>query len=281
MAAEEAARRSSSGQSLVTQRSGSSMKPVVDADGFMNVVPRAASYSSLSRSVSENAPVNIPPKAGIGRSQSFSVARPRKQAPPPPPKPISTKKFPDTKDVDVKAKSILREYFVSGETGDAVLSIKELVGVGHDGSMDRGAKVIEAGSLLAMEMKEEHVQKMMVLFTQCLKEQALEKACISKGLMDPLELLVDIEIDAPLARSLLATIIAEWINVGALTVDFLLTSTPENFRTLGKPALLAVLVLTKVRGEVTDADLAVVEQLMSDDDKEMHTTVKEWMISIV
>lgn len=256
------------------------MKPVPDADGFVNVVPRAASYSSLSRSVSDNVPVSMPPKAGIGRSQSFSVAPPRNQAPPPR-KPVPAKKFPDIKDVEVKAKSILREYFVNGEAGDAVLSINELVGVGHNGSMDRGAKVIEAGSLLAMEMKEEHVKKMMVLFTRCLKEQVLEKASISKGLSDPLEFLVDIEVDAPLARSLLATIIAEWINVEALTVDDFVASTPENFRTLGNPALLAVLVLTKVRGEVTDANFAVVEQLMSDDDKETHATAKEWMASIV
>jgi hypothetical protein len=155
------------------------LKPIVDDEGFVHVVPRATSFSNLSRSVSESA-VPAAPKPGMGRSQSFSAAPPKKETPKQP-----SKKFLDVKDVETKTKNLLKEYFISGETDDAVVTVNDLVGVGHVGAIDRGAKVVEAGCLLVMEMKEEHVTKMMVLFSRCLSEGTLEKECLIKGLMAP------------------------------------------------------------------------------------------------
>jgi len=268
-----AARRSSSKRSLMNQRSGS-LKPIVDDDGFVHVVPRAASYSNLSRSVSETATTPMPPKHSLGRSQSFSVA-PKNPAPPPKP----SKAFLGVKDIEAKTRNVLKEYFVSGEKDDAIVSINELVGAGHNGSIDRGAKVIETGCLLVMEMKEENVKKMMALFNQCLNDGKLEKTSLAKGLNDPLEFLNDIEIDAPFARAHLAMIVAEFITTNALTFDFLLSG-PEYFRSSGKPAYFAAMVLKRAVGEVTDADIVVVEQLMSEKEKEGYATAKDFVASI-
>lgn len=210
----------------------------------------------------------------MGRSQSFSVAPPKKEAPKKP-----SKKFLDVKDVETKTKNLLKEYFISGETDDAVMTVNDLVGVGHVGAIDRGAKVVEAGCLLVMEMKEEHVAKMMVLFSRCLSEGTLEKECLIKGLMDPLEFLHDIEIDAPLARPLLATIVAGFLTADALTLDFLLSG-PEYFLSSGKPARFAAKVVKKIGGEVLASNVFVVDQLMTAKEKDEFHTATAFIESI-
>merc|ERR1712176_1463421 len=60
-----------------------------------------------------------------------------------------------------KMKSILKEYFVGGDTADAVLSVDEIIQVGNKGSIERGAKVFETGILMVMEMKEVNVKQML------------------------------------------------------------------------------------------------------------------------
>jgi MA3 domain len=123
--------------------------------------------------------------------------------------------------------------------------------------------------LLVLERKEDDVQKVLQVLTQCVRERKLSKASLRQGLLgEPLELLRDIEIDAPLASALLAHVIADWMHDGFLDVSFLLDAS-EYVRTQGRPASLAAQVFHQriVRGyskePPTDAEDDFVAQLLS------------------
>jgi hypothetical protein len=96
----------------------------------------------------------------------------------------------------------------------------------------------------------------------------------------PLELLSDIEIDAPLARTHLATCVAAYMKVGAITLDVLSVDAPEYFKMDGKPAAFAVMVLkiiTATSGDnvaPSEKELQVVEELMTEDDKKAFDSAK-------
>jgi hypothetical protein len=97
--------------------------------------------------------------------------------------------------------------------------------------------------------------------------------------MDPLEFLHDIEIDAPLARPLLATIVAGFLTADALTLDFLLSG-PEYFLSSGKPARFAAKVVKKIGGEVLASNVFVVDQLMTAKEKDEFHTATAFIESI-
>lgn len=171
-----------------------------------------------------------------------------------------------------KMKSILKEYFVGGDTVDAVLSVHEIIQVGSTGSIERGSKALETAVLMVMEMKELNVKQLLTVLESCIKDSKIEKESILQGLNDPIEFLRDIQIDAPLAVNHLSLIVAKLISWKAISFDFLL-DTPEFFRTDGKPAAFAIDIL-KRKGDPSDDDLRVVESLMTEDDKETHTSAK-------
>ncbi len=171
-----------------------------------------------------------------------------------------------------KMKSILKEYFVGGDTADAVLSVHEMIQVGIEGSIERGAKAFETGVLMVMEMKEGNVKQFLTVLESCIKESKIEKEALIQGLNDPLEFLRDIQIDAPLAASHLSLIVAKLLDWNAISFDFLLGS-PEFFRTDGKPAVFSVEILKK-KGDPSDEELRVVEGLMTLDDKKTHASAK-------
>lgn len=207
------------------------------------------------------------------RSVSVPVGVSDKQESPP------AKEFPSAEECSDKTQKILKEYFVGGDTDDAVLSIDEMVGFGHDGSIDRGAKVVEGGTLLVLEMKEEDVAKFLTVLLRCMKENKIQRKSVITGMNDPLEFLGDIEIDAPLARKHLVRIVAELIKEKAVDIDFLLES-PQYFRDEGKAASFAAMVLKATGEEITDADVSIVEQLMTENDKKDHATARDLLDSI-
>eukprot|EP00536_Pseudo-nitzschia_multiseries_P003308 jgi/Psemu1/318131/estExt_fgenesh1_pm.C_500002 len=172
-------------------------------------------------------------------------------------------------------KSILKEYFVGGDTADAVLSVHEMIQAGTEGSIERGAKAFESGVLMVMEMKEANTKQMLTVLESCVKDSKIETESVVRGLNDPLEFLRDIQIDAPLAASHLSLIVSELIGWGALSLDFLLEA-PEFFRSDGKAAAFAIEILKKKNnkgaagGEPSADDLSVVERLMTDDDKKAY-----------
>ena len=173
-----------------------------------------------------------------------------------------------------KTKNLFKEYFTGGDTDDAVLTMHEMISAGKDGSIERGAKVVEAGTLMVMEMKESEVTKLLTVMVRVIKESKIEKESMALGLSDPFEFLSDIEIDAPLAGNHLATIVAEYMKLEMLELG-LLKQAPEHFRTDGKPALFACKVLKKRGGDASDEEVKVVEELMTADDKKKHASAKD------
>lgn len=168
----------------------------------------------------------------------------------------------------------MKEYFVGGDTADAVLSVHEMIQVGTKGSVDRGAKAIEGVVLMVMEMKETNVKQMLTVLESCVKDSKIEKEALVQGLNDPLEFLRDIQIDAPLASSHLSLITAELINWNAISLEFLLGA-PQFFRSDGKAAAFAIEILKKKNGDgPSDDDLVVVERLMTEGDKKIHSSAK-------
>jgi len=261
-------RRGNSGDNYQRSPQFRKSKVVADSDGFSSVPKRG---NAIRRAQSEELDVynKQQPTALVSRgTMSSSSSTPR------------IVEYPDPDECKEKAKTILKEYFVGGDTEEAIRSIDEQVGAGSKnedhGSVDRGAAVIESGVLLVMEMKQQEVQKFLAVIKRCLQQEKIERESLPLGLKDPLEFLRDVEIDAPLACSLLTSIVSYWVRQDVLSFDFLLEA-PEYFRTDGRPAEFAAGVL-KMRGdEPSDADLTVVEKLMSEGDKDKFSSAKEML----
>ena len=306
-----AARRSSSQQNLrrlgssgdVRRMSGNNIKPTVDKDGFVQVQQgfgRSMSMGSMHRSSSRGSvtqsPRNTKNKVAMKKVPSGSSFAPLVETPGPgqqqntsprgkektsTAEAAASPKTADFKTPDEcgdKAKNILKEYFVGGDTDDAILSFDELIVAGKDGSVDRGAKMVESGVLLVLEMKKDDVEKTLAFFSRLIDEKKIEGESLSKGLNDPLEFLSDIAIDAPLAGDHLANIVSSFVKSGAVSLDFLL-SAPDYFRTDGKAAQFAAKVIKKMGADDDAASLEVVEKLMTCDDKEAHPSAKELVAS--
>jgi len=291
----------SSLQSSLRRATSMSSAPTIDEDGFVEInrqsMRRVSSKSEMgSRQNSNNniAGMNdaakIPP---LRRSQSQPTSmsqytspflkknlQKKSDVPTAPPMPVPMEDdapmAPPTlspEECGKKIKNVLKEYFVGGDTDDAVLTVHELVQVGTDGSVERGGKVIEGASLMVMEMKAEEVDKALKILLRCIVENKLQSESIVLGLNDPLEFLSDIEIDAPLAGNHLAKMISEYVKLNVLSLE-MLKEAPEYFRTDGKPASFCVKILKQRGGEVLDSDLAVVEALMTEDDKNTFDSAK-------
>merc|ERR1712137_436630 len=120
-----------------------------------------------------------------------------------------------------KIKNLLKEYFVGGDTDDCVVSVHELIQAGTDGSVERGSKIVEGATLMVMEMKPDDVEKTLKVLSRCISEKKIEAQSITTGLNDPLEFLSDIEIDAPLAGTHLAKMIATYLKLEVVSMDML------------------------------------------------------------
>jgi hypothetical protein len=253
----------------------------VDKDGFTSIASRGSIQNMMaapnaSGSGSGGGPPSMPKPSGapLRRAQS----QPASMTTYPSADDDSKSKSPaevflSPDDCVKKTKNLFKEYFTGGDTEDAVLTMHEMISVGKEGSIERGAKVIEAGTLMVMEMKESEVTKLLTVMVRVMKESKIDKESAALGLSDPFEFLSDIEIDAPLAGNHLASIVAAYMKLEMLELG-LLKQAPEYFRTDGKPALFACKVLKKRGGEASDEEVKVVEELMTADDKTKHASAK-------
>lgn len=281
------------------------MKPTVDSDGFEQVgmKPSGGGFgrsqslgnfhqsslgsrskpeqsASRSRSTGGSFSAFTEPKNSGGRKSSMKREKSEGSALPD----LDEKKesnvprvvYKSPEECGNKAKDTLKEFFVGGDLDDAVLTFHELIGAGNEGSVDRGSKVIEGSVLMVLEMKAEDVEKMMKVVSKCHEEKKIEASSFAPGLNDPLEFLSDIAIDAPLATPLLVSIVADFINMGVLSLDFLLKA-PEYFRTDGNAAQFAAKVIQKMGGDALEAstNLDVIDGLMTEDDKASFASAKE------
>lgn len=187
--------------------------------------------------------------------------------------------YPTLDECSEKAKNILKEFFVGGDIEDAVLSIHELVGVGDEGSVERGTKVVEGAVMFVLEEKAEHVAKFLTVYLRCANEKKIEGRSFVLGLNEPLEFLNDVAIDAPLAIPHLVNIVAELVKAEIVAFDFLLDS-PDYFRTDQNAADFGAKVMKKIGGDATTKEeyIEVVEKLMTDEDKKTHSSAADLII---
>jgi len=283
--------------------------PSVDKDGFTQIsgggsqgssFGRSQSMSNMQRSYSDRSLGSSKKPSGIGRTSSGSSfaafnepssrsrpssarekkaveeqqEQPSQETTKEESTPENTFKSPD--DCGIKAQNILKEFFVGGDADDAVLSFKELIGAGKEGSVERGAKAVERAILLVLEMKQDDVDKFLTLYSRSFTEKEIETPSIIAGLNDPLEFLTDISIDAPLASNHLITIISKFVTIGAVPFEFLLDS-PDYFRTDCGAAVFGCKLLKKMGGDALDstAHLEVIEKLMTDKDRGEFPSAKE------
>ncbi|KAL3797194.1 hypothetical protein ACHAW5_006056 [Stephanodiscus triporus] len=265
-------------------------KPQVDEDGFVSVAAfkgRSVSMTALQRSQSEGfqkyttrgSTVLSTPEghASQGKFSVLNTSDSRRKS-----KNESSDKaevikpeitYPSVNVCGTKAKLILKEYLAGGDTDDAVLSIHELVGAGSEGSFERGTEVVKSAVLSVLEMRQEDVDKFLVVFLRCAKEEKIEREAFVSGLNDPLEYLSDVAIDAPLAIPHLASIVAELVKADVVPFDFLLNS-PDYFRTDQNAANFGAKIMKKIGGEafLSDDYTVVIEKLMTDDDRRKYSS---------
>lgn len=263
-------RASSSGRSVGLRRGVSTgdvrvraVDKQVDEDGFVSVAVskgRSVSYT-LPRSQSDGFQKYATQKSTTASTTLAGISEEVKPR-------IS---YPSPDECGNKAKTILKEFFVNGETLDAVVSIQEIVGAGSAGSLARGAEVVKNAVLLVLEMRQEDVDKFLDVCLQCVQAKTIESESIILGLNDPLEFLSDIAIDAPLAIQHLVTIVAKLVKTDIIPFDFLLNS-PDYFRTDGDAANFAVQVIKTIGNEATSSEVytGVIEKLMTDGDREKY-----------
>lgn len=260
-----------------------------DSDGFQQVAkPKKSSLRRVQSDVLSNKPTSSLQRAmqqtGRDSFKSNKVA---------PKAPTSIAfEYPKAEECKKKMKNLLKEYFVGGDTADAVLSVDELVGCKPNSEKDdsvtqRGAAIVEAGVLLVLERKESDVKAFLKVIRQCLSDGKLLTKSLALGLRDPLEYLRDVEIDAPLASKFLAQIIADWMTPpkkGGDGLSFLLfLQAPEYFKTDGRPADFLKQVLgyyIQTEGCTIAAEhIDVVSKLMSEEERTQHGDVRKWLES--
>ena len=175
----------------------------------------------------------------------------------------STSSLPPPPDPDQAAKqfvSALRDFFVHGDVKEIVLSVKEI-------SLDDEAccaAAISSGILFVLEKKETDVAKFLEAVDHCVREGRFSGEMLADGLVEPFDLLRDIEIDAPLAPKFLATIVAHWLKSHA-TLEGIVQKCSTTFKEDGRPEELFATVL-RLRGDkINQETLRVFKSLCSSD----------------
>ena len=307
----------------------------VDSDGFQRIqntkMPKKGSGLRRAQSDVVNPKTNASnsnksqPTSSLERALAASTSADSKDTSQPsgdlPGMEQSAKEYPSPEECRKKMQNILKEYFVGGDTADAVLSLSELVGAtaldfpnDDSDSVKRGVAVVEGGISLVLEGKESDVAKFLTIIRECVivgqDQQAqttiLPRQCFNLALIETLEFLWDIEIDAPRAPAHLAEIIADWMclplptkedgsSSSVLILDvahLLLKQAPDIFRDSGHPAEFAKQVLQLYHGKkvatcsdgdvdkvITEDLVDMVSQLMSEEERSQNANVREWITS--
>jgi hypothetical protein len=232
IANEEAAARR---VSRLRRSSSSDLKSLsVSADGFRKVPITSRSISSgalLTRSNSSvsnttTATPTLSHPVGVRRVQSMTVVGeaaasksnvPKLDTIMSPPTETISKNTLSIRDLELKASKILKEYTIIGDLEDSLESIQELLDSTSSTDVEmKTAKLVEAFFLWVLEQKQETVDKLLTLLRVAHQRKIVTTNAFLQGLKDPLEFLSDIEIDAPLARTFLQTIVSA---LGEMTND--------------------------------------------------------------
>lgn len=278
--------RSASASSIRVQPS----KPVADADGFIEVL---ASSGGFSRAKSSGNFKKIDSQNNITIAKMNTSPFPsQKDLPRNEPKTVESNnsykapmqrdsyEFLEPKQCGLKAVTCIKEYFVTGDADEVILTLQELIGYGNEGAKERAAKVVESCIFMALEMKVDDVEKFLQIIVRCYNDKKLEKAAIAAGLDHPFESLIDIAIDAPLAKTHMVAIFASFVKCGAIPFNYLL-ETPQSFRAECGAATFGVQVLKSIGGDALNAKSyqEVIEGLMSDEDKKQYSSASNMIAS--
>ncbi|GKZ01285.1 hypothetical protein MPSEU_001079500 [Mayamaea pseudoterrestris] len=289
---------------MIRSQSTTSVEAIPDEDGFVNVAKPKKNASR--RSSLEVVSTKAQPSGGSGPKTSLQLAAEGKttgskgknggksEATSVNPKTLrtvsptalstespsarTTKEHFDASECAKRGKSLFKEFFMSGDFNDAVLTVDEIVCFGEDGHVERGAAMIEAAVMMILEMKKDEVEKMLSVLERCIQEKKISSDSLVAGVQAPMESLRDIEIDAPLAASHMATILASWMRLDLMSLE-MLKSCPDYFLTDGRPAEFACMVLAKRGGPVSYEETVVVEKLMSLDEQAAHSSISDWIAS--
>jgi len=290
--------------------------PVIDSDGFTTIMPTARSSSNLMRATSDATATNT---SKMRRAQSTNAmgggmmptnfrlltnansSSNSASSNQPPRGPVRSKsmvmdpaliakasnpaqKRLSRKEIQSKVQNLLKEFFVVGDTDDALLSFEELVRTAVDDNHRKELTklIVESSLLLVLERKLEDVEKTLnLLLTATARSPSiLSPPDFVAGFSDPLEFLSDIEIDAPKAGEHLVFFLSRLCKAKLVELEPLLLGAPEYFLSDGKPAHLAIRVLLSIGEEITDDHLGLVEKLMTDRDKEDFTSPKAILESL-
>lgn len=178
--------------------------------------------------------------------------------------------------------SIIRVYLLNEE--EPVEHVMELwtASVGEFPKDDpdyqaRAVAVIADSILMALEMKSQHVQRLQALIQRVIlgNGDKTTTSFLLQGLQLPLELLRDVELDAPKAVSYLGQLLAGF-DISLRDLFFHATSStwPE------RPGALSI-QLVAVQGTSKQEDLDCIEQILEQSGEAWeHSTILEWIAQI-
>lgn len=142
---------------------------------------------------------------------------------------LSSIPTPDHDQAAKKFVSALRDYFVHGDSKEFILGVNE---AGLDDGCSR-VSALSSGVLHVLEKKEIEVKLFLDAVDHCVRDGCVATEDLGDSLVKPLDFLLDLEIDAPLAPKFLAMIVSHWLPYVSLSSVFQKTS--ESFRDEGRP----------------------------------------------
>lgn len=198
-------------------RSNSDSFPSTSSDKNIKFIKRSSTIGDTAITKRQSKEIR---QAAATTAATYSKQPPSSPTPTPPPPPnkkeVEVVKLKTPEECSELVKSILKEYFFTNDLTDTMLSLEELAGPNDDDLYkDRVIALFETGILQVLEMKNDDVQKLITLIQRFCDKNIIipassssstdnnnnkkEYYVITQSLHEPLELLIDIIIDAPLA----------------------------------------------------------------------------------
>lgn len=174
--------------------------------------------------------------------------------------------------------SIIRGYLLNEEEPvDHVMELwKKSVGDGPKDDSDYQARCVAVLAdciLMALEMKSPQVVRLQGLIQRLIEVDKIMTSLLLQGLQLPLELLRDVELDAPKAVQYLGQFLAGFDTISLR--DLFFHSTPHTWPE--RPGALAIELLA-AKGKSEQDDLDCIEQILEESgEPREHPSVSEWM----
>jgi hypothetical protein len=161
-------------------------QPQVDSDGWSTVNKPAGRSSSRQ---TPNGGGNTSPNSGNKQSAFAALAA----------SPNATKSYPkptiEPAESGKRFQSAIKEYLTNGDINEPVTILGEVTG----GSAEHGNVAVSKAFDFALEGKDSDCAAVVAIVSKGVETGALPKTCVTSGIIESLEFLFDVAIDAPLA----------------------------------------------------------------------------------